>query len=254
MFEDDGVSVRVAEPASRDLLLQQLRAKAQPRIQQVTDIHPALAGLLPDGGLRPGCAYQVSGGALLLALLAVPSAGGAWCSVVGVPEFGVEAARSAGVALERLVLVPRPRERWLSVVAALAEVMGVVAVRPPGRVGTAEANRLAARLRERNCVLLACGEWPRAEASFSLGRSQWFGLAEGHGYLGGREVEVTARSRHGLTRTARLALPDRCGRLADATTPGSGHETAADRLGYQDPSPVSQLPAESSVPVLRAVG
>lgn len=213
------MSVRVAEPASRDLLLQQLRAKTQPRIQQVVDVHPALAGLLPDGGLRPGCAYQVSGGALLLALLAESSTAGAWCSVVGMPEFGIEAARSAGVALERLALVPQPGQRWLSVVAALAEVMGVVAVRPPARVHPAEANRLAARLRERGCVLIACGEWPRAEASLSLDRGQWFGLGEGHGYLSGREVEVTARTRHGLTRTARLVLPDRQGRVAESTLP-----------------------------------
>lgn len=188
-------------------------------MQQVTDVHPALAGLLPDGGLRPGCAYQVSGGALLLALLAGPSAAGAWCSVVGVPEFGTEAARSAGVALERLALVPRPGERWLSVVATLAEVMSVVAVRPPVRVSPAEANRLAARLRERGCVLLVCGEWPRAEASLSLDGAQWSGLGEGHGYLSGREVEVTARTRHGLTRTARLVLPDQHGRLAESSHP-----------------------------------
>lgn len=213
------MSVRVAEPAGRDLLLQQLRAQTQPRVQQVIEVHPALAGLLPDGGLRPGCAYQVSGGALLLALLARPSATGSWCSVVGMPEFGAEAARSAGVALERLALVPEPGQRWLSVVAALAEVIGVVAVRPPGQVGMADANRLAARLRERNCVLLACGEWPRAEATLSLGRGQWFGLGEGHGYLSGREAEVTVRSRHGLVRSARLALPDRLGRLSQAQFP-----------------------------------
>ncbi|MCW5954858.1 MAG: hypothetical protein KIT69_21595, partial [Propionibacteriaceae bacterium] len=209
------MSVRVAEPASRDLLLQQLRARTQSRIQHLVDIHPALAGLLPDGGLRPGCAYQVSGGALLLALLAEPSASGSWCSVVGIPEFGAEAARSAGVALERLALVPRPGERWLSVVAALAEVMGIVAVRPSGRVSPADANRLAARLRERGCVLLACGEWPRAEASLWLGQARWTGLGEGHGYLSGREVDVSARTRHGLTRTARLVLPGRHGQPAE---------------------------------------
>lgn len=180
-------------------------------------MHPALAGLLPDGGLRPGCAYQVSGGALLLALLAEPSKAGAWCSVVGIPELGVEAARSAGVSLDRLALVREPGDRWLSVVAALAEVMGVVAVRPVDRVSPANATRLAARLRERGCVLLACGEWPRIEASLSLGSARWSGLGEGHGYLSGRDVEITSRTRHGLTRTARLVLPDRYGRPAEAS-------------------------------------
>ncbi len=213
------MSVHIAEATSREHLLQQLRAKTLVPVQQLVDVHPALAGLLPDGGLRPGAAYQVTGGALLLALLAEPSSAGAWCSVVGMPEFGAEAARNAGIALERLALVPEPGQRWLSVVAALAEVMGVVAVRPPARIGPADANRLAARLRERGCVLLACGEWPRVEASLSLGRGRWSGLGDGHGYLTGREVEVTARTRHGLTRTARLVLPDRQGRLTEAARP-----------------------------------
>lgn len=199
-------------------------------MSQVVAVHPALTGLLPDGGLRPGCAYQVSGGALLFALLAEPSAAGAWCSVVGMPEFGAEAARSAGVALDRLALVPQPGERWLSVLAALAEVMGVVAVRPPGQVGAADANRLSGRLRERNCVLLACGQWPRAEASLSLGRARWAGLGEGHGYLSGREVAVIARTRHGLTRTVQLMLPDQFGGLSPAAAVRSGPEIAADKL------------------------
>ena len=212
-------------------------------MSQVVAVHPALAGLLPDGGLRPGAAYQVAGGALLIALLAEPSAAGAWCAVVGVPEFGAEAARRAGVVLERLALVPEPEQRWLSVVAALSEVMGVVAVRPPGRVAAVDANRLASRLRERGCVLLVCGEWPRAEATFSLGRTKWSGLGAGHGYLSGREVEVTARSRHGFTRSTRLVLPDRHGRLSSC----SNLEMAPDKLGQRESSPVSQLP-------LRAVG
>ncbi|MEA5053129.1 MAG: hypothetical protein VB093_06760 [Propionicimonas sp.] len=224
------MSVRVAEPASRELLLQQLRATSRARVQPVVGVHPALAGLLPDGVLRPGCTYQVCGGALLFALLAEPSTAGTWCSVVGIPEFGVEAAAGAGVALERLALVPWPGARWLSVVAALAEVMGVVAVRPSGRVNPADANRLAARLRERGCVLLTCGAWPRVEASLSLGRARWSGLGEGHGYLSGREVEVTARTRHGLVRTARLLMPDQRGRLTalqpDALTGDSGNHRA----------------------------
>ncbi len=224
------MSARVAEPVSRELLLQQLRARTQARVPQVVAVPPALAGLLPDRGLRPGAAYRVAGGALLLALLAEPSAGGAWCSVVGVPEFGAEAARSAGVALEKLALVPEPGQRWLSVVAALSEVMGVVAVRPPGQVGQADANRLAARLRERGCVLLVCGEWPRAEAVLSLGSARWSGLGEGHGFLDRREVEVTARSRHGGTRSVRLLLPDQFGRLAPATTTPAVQEAVIDQL------------------------
>jgi hypothetical protein len=211
------VSVRAAELPSRDVL-QQLRAKAgAARVANLVPVHPVLAPLLPDGGLRPGAAYSVSGGALLLALLAEPSSAGSWCGVVGVPELGAEAARSAGVALDRLALVPQPGERWLSVVAALAEVLPVVAVRPPGRVREADAARLAARLRERSCVLLACGEWPRVEARLAVAEARWDGLGDGHGYLAGREVVVTAATRHtGHPRRVRLVLPDASGRLGAA--------------------------------------
>jgi len=41
--------------------------------------------------------------------------------VVGVPEFGVEAASSFGIDLERLVLVPNPGDQWLAVTAAIAD-------------------------------------------------------------------------------------------------------------------------------------
>lgn len=197
-------------------LLQRLRSQADAgaRVRQQVVVHPVLAGLL-DGGLQPGAAYSVGGGALLLALLAAPSGSGLWCGVVGMPELGAEAARSAGVVLDKLVLVPRPGERWLSVVAALAEALPVVAVRPPGRVRDADAARLASRMRERSSVLLVCGEWPRVNAELRIEQARWSGLGAGHGYLTSREVVVSATDRHsGMPRTARMILPDAHGRLS----------------------------------------
>ncbi|MFT3886702.1 MAG: hypothetical protein QM713_00855 [Arachnia sp.] len=218
MFDTFKVLVHEAELPD---LVARLRAQAQltPVQKASVPVHPALSELLPGGGLRPGAAYQVTAGALLISLLAEPSAAGSWCSVVGMPEFGAEAARGAGIALDRLALVPHPGERWLSVVAALSEVVRVVAVRPVGMVGQADANRLAARLREHDCVLLACGPWPRAEATISLGSARWLGLEDGSGYLTGREAEVTVRSRQGMTKTARLLLPDQHGRVAASAEP-----------------------------------
>jgi len=76
---------------------------------KLTPTHEALADLLPDGGLKEGAAYSVSpSSALVMALLAGPSAAGSWCGVVGMPEFGVEAAEAMGLDLDRLVLVPSP--------------------------------------------------------------------------------------------------------------------------------------------------
>ena len=55
------------------------------------------------GGRRRGGATS-----LLLALLAERLASGAWAGVIGRPELGLVAAAEAGVALERLALVPYP--------------------------------------------------------------------------------------------------------------------------------------------------
>lgn len=172
--------------------------------------HPALAALLPGGGLQQGAAYSVERSAMLLmALLAAPSAAGAWCGVVGVPEFGVEAAQHLGVDLDRLVLVPRPGEQWLAVTAAIADVMGVVVTRPPRRASDGAVARLAARLRQRGTTLLVLGPWPQTEAMLSLSDSRWHGIGEGHGHLAAREVTVTVTSRlAGRPRTARMWLPD----------------------------------------------
>lgn len=172
--------------------------------------HPAIAGLLPGGGLKQGAVYSVERSAMLLmALLAAPSAAGSWCAVVGVPEFGVEAAQRFGIDLDRLVLVPHPGDDWLSVTAAIADVMGVVVTRPPKRATDSSIARLSARLRQRGATLLVLGSWPQSEAMLSLSQSEWHGIGQGHGHLVAREVTVTVTSRvTGRPRSARLWLPD----------------------------------------------
>lgn len=172
--------------------------------------HPAIAGLLPGGGLKQGATYSVDHSVtLLMALLAGPSAAGSWCGVVGVPEFGVEAASSFGIDLDRLVLVPSPGDQWLAVTAAVADVMSVVVTRPPKRASDTALARLAARLRQRGSTLLVLGTWPQSEAMLSLSESRWTGIGEGHGHLSARQVTVTVSSRLGeRPRSARLWLPD----------------------------------------------
>ena len=204
--------VGVQQERSGDVLrlrAQLERAQGRKLDAPVLPAHPALASLLPGGGLRPGAAYSVSSSAsLLLALLAPLSQSGSWCAVVGMPHFGAEAAESMGVELARLVLIPDPGERWLAVTATVAEVLPVVAVRPPRRAGDAEVSRFAARLRDRGTVLLVQGPWPQAEATIGVGESRWSGLGRGHGYLSGREVTVTVTSRRTpVARQGRVLLP-----------------------------------------------
>jgi hypothetical protein len=184
--------------------------------------HPAIARLLPGGGLKQGAAYSVDhSSSLLMALLAGPSAAGSWCGVVGVPEFGVEAAEHFGIDLERLVLVPHPGEQWLGVTAAIADVLGVVVTRPPKRASDSSVSRLTARLRQRGATLLVLGPWPQSEAMLSLSESSWSGIGQGSGHLRARQVTVTVSSRAGgRPRSARLWLPDPHERFREVERPG----------------------------------
>ena len=170
---------------------------------------PALEPLFPAGGLRRGSAVAVRGSAsLLLALLAGPSRRGAWCGVVGLPGLGLAAAAEAGVALERLALVPDPGRDWAAVAAALLDAMEVVVVAPRGRVPDADVRRLAARARQRGAVLVPFGPvpWPGAELRLSPADGVWEGLGDGSGRLRSRRVVVRGDGRGSAARGHELAL------------------------------------------------
>ncbi|MEO8094221.1 MAG: hypothetical protein ABI632_04715 [Pseudolysinimonas sp.] len=177
--------------------------------------NPALVDLLPGGALAAGSAYSVVGStSLALGMLQGPSAAGAWCAVVGMPDLGVEAAAGLGIDLDRLVLVPHPGDQWLSVVSALVDVVSVLLVRPPlvdGRVRITDgaASKLSSRLRQREAVLIGFGDWPGADARLTVTASSWAGLGSGFGHLTGRQVTVstTATRWQGRAKSRRLWLP-----------------------------------------------
>lgn len=186
---------------------------------------PALAGLLPGGGLRRGSTVAVAGStSLALALLAGPSAAGSWCAAVGLPSLGLVAADEVGVALGRLALVAAPGREWPAVVAALLDALDVVMVRPPRRVTAADGRRLVARARERGSVLVPLGAWEGADVRLAVAGSEWQGLGEGHGHLRARRVEVVAEGRRAATRPRRalLWLPDAGGHVAAAAAGSRG--------------------------------
>ena len=179
---------------------------------------PPLAPLLPHGVLRRGSTVVVQGSpSLLLALLAGPSKAGSWCAVVGMPTLGLVAAAEAGVALDRLPLVPAPGADWASVAAALLDALDVVVVAPRSRVRDGDARRLAARARQRGSVLVPFGVrpggWEGADLWLTVGDARWEGLGDGHGHLRARHVEVRCEGRGSAARPrrARLWLPDRGG-------------------------------------------
>lgn len=213
---DDDASAADKAQIIRDLQAR-IRGMQRNRLDtRAIPTHPALGDLLPGGALAAGGRYQVAGSTTLaLALLQGPSAAGAWCAVVGMPDLGVEAAAGLGIDLERLVLVPHPGDQWMTVVSALVDVVSVVLVRPPVRDGRTRvpetaAGRLAARLRQREAVLVSVGDWPQADAALTVGDSAWAGLGTGFGHLTARQVTVSSTSAAwaGRAKSRRLWLPD----------------------------------------------
>jgi len=185
----------------------------------------ALQPLLPGGAIRVGGSYAVQESVLLaMTMLQAASAEGAWCAVVGVPSFGVEAAAAMGIDLERLVLVPDPGDQWLTVTAALADVAQIVLTRPLGRVVPGDVSRLAARLRQRGGALVALGSWPGADVTLRVTESVWSGIGDGHGHLTERRATVTASGRAGAGRpvSADLLLPAADGAVRPAVTAAAG--------------------------------
>jgi hypothetical protein len=194
LFEHRGVSVRPLEIADPQQVLDQLRgriAALQGGPTRLTvPVLPALEGLVT---LRTGGVYGVDSATLGMALAAGASRAGEWVGFAGWDDFGVEAAHQQGIVLSRTVLVPTPGEHWLEVCAALADVLKVVVLRPPGLVDAKSASILEARLRARSAVLVVQGEWPRCEARISAERVEWQGLAGGRGRLRERRVSLVSR-------------------------------------------------------------
>lgn len=220
----------IVVPLSQAAVIARLRAQVgaleERRSDPVCPVPPALAALLPGGGLKPGGVYCLESESLLASLLATPSREGSWCGVVGLQGLGVEAAVLAGVRIDRLVLVPEPGPRWLSVVAALCAAMPVVVVRPPETVRAGDAARLAARLRDHGTVLFAMGDWPGAEATITVDEPCWTGLGDGWGYLASREVSISVTSkRHPWPKSVRALLPGVDGTLEAVPSAMPARET-----------------------------
>jgi hypothetical protein len=184
-------------------------------VDRVLPVLPELSRVLPGRGLRRGSTIAVStgrpawpagGSSLMLALLAEASRAGSWCAVVGVPTFGAVAAAEAGIALDRLALVPNPGPEWPTVVAALIDGVDVVVTAAPSGVSARIAGRLAARARQRGSVLVPYGRWDGADVTLQVVRGMWEGLGQGRGRLRCRQVTVLARGRGAASRPKEVTI------------------------------------------------
>lgn len=194
--------------------LRELAGKVAPVVlagEQIVPVAEPVAPLLPGRALRRGTVVSIEGppgsGAtsLLFQLVAAASQDGSWVAMVGMADVGVVAAAEAKVDLDRLALVPDPGGHWPMVTAALLDAVDLVVVRPSTRVRPQDARRLAGRARERGGVLLVAGTWPDgADVRLTAQRTRWEGLADGHGFLRQRRVDVTVDGRGAAARTRRL--------------------------------------------------
>jgi hypothetical protein len=203
VFDYRGMSLPVAQGRRVQELRQRVLRMQGTGVSRTLESLPGLAGVLR---LKTGGAYAVDSPALAMALLAGPSQAGEWTAVVGVPDFGLEAAAAYGLDLDRTVVVPRPGEHWLSVTAGLVEAVSAVLVSPYAAVSAAQAERLRSRLRQKDAALICLGDWPRADATLRVTGSTWFGLGQGYGHLTGHQVEVAVNS-GGAPRAVSLWLP-----------------------------------------------
>lgn len=190
---------------------------------------PALRPLFPDGGLRRGSIVSITGTAatsLSFALLAGSQAAGGWCAAVGLDSLGLLAADEAGVALSRFAVVSEPGTDWPVIVAALLDAFEIILLHPPSRVSATLHQRLAARVRERQRVLVLLAQDGTAGLSSDVAligtAGVWEGLAWGAGHLRSRQVEVRAEGRRlaGRPRRTALWIPDPDGRVT-SVRPGS---------------------------------
>lgn len=181
---------------------------------RVLPVHPHLAALLPDGGLRAGTTVVVRGStSLLLTLLAEASRDGAWTVLVGYPAAGLAAAADAGCDLARTLVVPLPAGSGVdapAVLAALIDGMDVVVVGPEVSLLDQDRRRLTARARDRGTVLLptassgAASGWAGAHVVLEATAGDWTGVDHGVGWLRRRTLRVRRTGRGSAARPLHL--------------------------------------------------
>lgn len=208
------------EVARATLRRAELRTGVRSSTHGVVDLDDAprpLGAVLDDGGRLPhGAASVITGSmSLLLALLAMSQGSSDWVAVVGAPDVGMLAAADAGVALERVALVPTAGEDPAGVVAALLDGMTYVVVGPDARFTGSERRRLLARARERGSGLVSVAPWEQAAVRLDVVGHRWAGTEAGDGYLRQCELDV-ARTARGITDRWTLTLPTPAGLLLDA--------------------------------------
>ncbi|WP_069163665.1 hypothetical protein [Nocardia altamirensis] len=179
-------------------------------------VPPALASLLPGGGLAKGSVVAYTGARSLLAgLVAAVTADGGHAAVVGVPRLGLLAAVEMGAQLERLAVIADPGPDPVEVAAVLLDGLDLVVLGLGGTaVAPARTRVIAARARNKGATLVVTdGRWPGAAVQLDARIAGYAGLGHGRGRLRSLGLEVEVRGKASQPRRGRLDLSTDAGRV-----------------------------------------
>ncbi|UFS95522.1 hypothetical protein [Nocardia huaxiensis] len=203
------VPARGGEAAARVPAAEEFHREALP-------VPPALAGLLPDGGLAKGSVVAYNGAhSLLSGLLAAVTGAGGYAAVVGLPRLGLLAAAEMGARLDRLAVVSDPGSDPLEIASVLLEGLDLVVLGLNGlSVPQSRTRVLAARARSKNSTLLVTGgNWSGPALHIDTRVTGYSGLGRGCGRLRTVRLDVRVRGRSAQPRLGHLALSPQDGKV-----------------------------------------
>ena len=125
-------------------------------------------------------------------------------ALIDVPTFGLDAAREAGVALERVVAISASvsgqqggAAEWADVLAAAIDGFEVVVARVPAHLSASAARKVATRIRQRGAVVVLLGDVGAmsCDGVIESVAVSWVGLGQGFGHLRQRTVELAVSGR-----------------------------------------------------------
>ncbi len=172
-------------------------------------VPPALAELLPVGGLVRGSVVEYSGASsLLIGLLAAVTGGGGHAVAVGLPRLGLLAAAEMGAQLDRLAVVPDPGPDPLEIASVLLDGLDLVVLGLRGAtVPSARTRVLTARARTKGATLVVTGgAWSGPALRIEARVAGYGGLGRGCGRLRTMRLDVRVRDRSSAHRSGLIDL------------------------------------------------
>lgn len=197
----------------------------------VLEVPPALADLLPRGGLARGSVVSVDGASsVLLSLLASVTGSGKHAAIIGLPKLGLLAATEMGADLARCALIPTPGSAAIDVAAILLDGMDLVVLGLAGAaVPPTRARAVVARARSKGSVLLVTqGNWPGVDLRIESTVTGYGGVEGGRGRINAVQFDVAAAGKGFQRRTLRMEVRDGTGNLTWKALDGAPKNNASD--------------------------